>query len=113
MKRHLRLMVILALLAAVNRVYAVGGVSYVSQNYTAGAFKLSAAGKSAPIYINDSDFPGVIRAAKDLQKDITAVTKAQSVFSTGEIKPADEVVLIGTIGKSKLIDGLIAKKKLD
>jgi hypothetical protein len=116
MKRSLKLAAILSSLlwvVLINKGYADKGGSYVVSTNAKGNFRLSAAGKSAPIYMNDTDYPGVIRAAKDLQKDITAVTKAQPVFSTGKVNSAGEVVLIGTIGKSKLIDDLIKNKKLN
>ncbi|MBF9140752.1 glycosyl hydrolase 115 family protein [Hymenobacter properus] len=76
-----------------------------------GDFTLAAAGKTAPIYANASDWPGVLRAAKDLQADVERVTKISPRFSTE--KPAGaEVVLVGTIGKSPLIDGLVKAGKL-
>lgn len=85
---------------------------YISSKKTVGSFALSAAGKSTPIAVSETDFPGVIRAAKDLQKDLTAVTDARPDFFTQ--KPSiKEAVLIGTIGKSLLIDRLIQQKKLN
>lgn len=77
-----------------------------------GDFTLAAAGKTAAIYASASDWPGVLRAAKDLQADVQRVTKIEPRFATD--KPAGrEVVLIGTVGKSPLIDQLIKNKKLD
>jgi hypothetical protein len=95
------------------KVYAnIGDDVYVSSKKATGSFTISASGKSAAIYTSATDFPGVIRAAKDLQKDIGSVTNAQPDFFTK--KPSvKEVVLIGTIGKSALIDGLIQQKKLN
>ncbi|MFD2720375.1 glycosyl hydrolase 115 family protein [Hymenobacter monticola] len=76
-----------------------------------GDFTLAAAGKTAPIYASAAEWPGVLRAAKDLQADVQRVTKTEPRFSTE--KPAGaEVVLIGTIGKSPLIDGLVKAGKL-
>lgn len=90
----------------------LGDKIYVSSTKANGSFTLSSAGKSAAIYASENDFLGVIRAAKDLQKDIAAVTEAQPVLSTQ--KPSvKEVVLIGTIGKSALIDQLVQQKKIN
>ncbi len=97
---------------SISRSYAQGSQSYISTTYIKGSFKLSVAGKPAPIYISDSDYPGVIRAAKDLQKDIFSVTGAQPLFSTGDIPEKAGAILIGTIGKSELIDDLVKRKKL-
>jgi hypothetical protein len=75
-------------------------------------FTLAANGKAAAIYASATDWPGVLRAAKDLQADVQRVTKIEPSFSTSQ--PAgQEVVLIGTIGKSPLIDALVKQKKLD
>ncbi|WP_092679065.1 glycosyl hydrolase 115 family protein [Hymenobacter arizonensis] len=88
------------------------GATTVAFKKGKGDFTLAAAGKTAPIYVSASDWPGVLRAAKDLQADVQRVTKVAPAFAT--TKPAgQEVVLIGTIGKSPLIDQLIKDKKLD
>ena len=115
MNRLIKLAAITSLLLIIlstSKSYAVDRNSYISTIDAKGSFKLSAAGKSAPIYISDSDYPGVIRAARDLQKDIAAVTKATPAFSTGAPQGKAEVILIGTIGKSKLIDNLVNNGKL-
>ncbi len=116
MNRFFKLTVLLSSLLMViliDKGYAADGGSYISSTASKDGFRLSAAGKSVPIYVSDADFPGVIRAAKDLQNDITAVTKAQPPLSTGAIKAAGSIVIIGTIGKSPLIDELIKNKKLN
>ncbi|MBS7563659.1 glycosyl hydrolase 115 family protein [Mucilaginibacter sp. Bleaf8] len=92
--------------------FAMGEQPYVSDKASTGAFALSAAGKSAPIFVSPADYKGVIRAAKDLQTDITSVTQAEPLLSTNTIT-GKQVVLIGTIGNSTLIDRLIQQKKLN
>lgn len=94
-------------------VCAQNGGSYISAKAGKDNFALSVSGKSAPLYISESDYPGVIRALKDLQNDISMVTKAKPVFSTGQVQAAREVVLVGTLGKSPLIDQLVQQKKLN
>lgn len=116
MKRVLIYTIIAAILLVdpVSKSYAMGGRSYISLDYSRGCFTLSAAGRSAPIYAAGSDYPGVFRAAKDLQSDIASVTKVQPAFSTGGAQGAKgEVILIGTIGNSELIDGLVRNGKLN
>jgi hypothetical protein len=70
-------------------------------------------GICASIYYDTDDYKGVIRAAADLQNDIDSVTglKPQMVTTTGAT--ADFEIIIGTLGKSKLIDKLIASGKLN
>jgi hypothetical protein len=77
------------------------------------AVLLSAAKKSSPLIINASDHPGVIRAAKDLQKDILAITGNHPALLFNAPAGQKEIVVIGTIGKSALIDEMVRKKKLD
>ena len=48
--------------------------SFISIENGKGKFPISASGKSTPIFISSDDWPGVIRAAKDLQSDIGKVT---------------------------------------
>ncbi|MEV0907121.1 glycosyl hydrolase 115 family protein [Streptomyces hokutonensis] len=78
--------------------------AYISFSRTTGAFPLV----GAPVVVDPDDHPGVVRAAGDLRDDIGRVTGVRpgSVF-------AREVVLVGTIGRSALIDGLVAAGKLD
>ncbi|MDE6479543.1 MAG: glycosyl hydrolase 115 family protein [Muribaculaceae bacterium] len=69
-------------------------------------------GKVAPIVVAGNDWPGVSRAASDLADDIGKVTGVKSaVYPNSPIKKGN--IIAGTIGKSKLIDALIEKGKLD
>ncbi|HEY5381658.1 MAG TPA: glycosyl hydrolase 115 family protein [Acidobacteriaceae bacterium] len=79
-----------------------------------GGFVLSTSGKPATLVVSDADWPGVVRAAGDLAQDVGRVTghAAAVVKDLGAAK-GEDVVLIGTIGKSPLIDGLIKRHKLD
>jgi hypothetical protein len=76
------------------------------------AFTLVSSGKAVPLYISDADYPGVIRAAKDLQQDIGRVSDVTPTLVVNEFSGGDAII-VGTIGKSKLIDQLVASKKLN
>lgn len=76
-------------------------------------FCIAAEGKGNSLYISKEDYPGVMRALTDLQADILKVSKAKSNLVAGEIPGEKEVIIVGTIGKSALIDGLIKNRKLD
>ena len=76
-------------------------------------FTLSSSGKSAPLYVSTTDFVGVTRALKDLQNDIKQVTDAEPTLVSNKTPNEHEVVIVGTIGKSDLIDQLIQNKKID
>lgn len=58
-----------------------------------------------------TDYKGVIRAIGDLQNDIKSVTGVQLNLSTINMS-SDYEIIIGTLGKSKLIDELISSKKI-
>ncbi|WP_405960485.1 glycosyl hydrolase 115 family protein [Streptomyces sp. NBC_00024] len=78
--------------------------AYLSFSPVAGAFSLV----GAPVVVSPEDHPGVVRVAGDLRDDIERVTGVRPGSAM-----ASEVVLVGTIGRSPLIDGLIAAGKLD
>jgi hypothetical protein len=87
--------------------------SYVSSTAGPGRFPLSAAGRSAPLLVSTRDYPGVARAARDLAQDIGRVTAHAPRVVLDSVPAAAEVVAIGTIGRSPLIDGLVGAGKLD
>ena len=86
---------------------------YLAATPGPGRFPLVRKGKAAPLVVSGSDYPGVIRVAGDLQSDIAAVTGARPAVSVDQVPTGEEIVLIGTIGKSPLIDQLVSTGKLD
>ena len=91
----------------------IGGASYVSPKKPKDGFALVVAGKAAPLYASAGEWPGVLRAARDLQADINRVTAVTPTLITDQAPVGQLVVLIGTLGKSPLIDQLVRDKKLD
>ena len=84
----------------------------VSETAQPGAFPVAASGRTASLWYDTNDYKGVIRAVGDLQADIEHVTGKKPLLSTG--RPASEYpVIIGTLGKSEMIDSLVASGKLD
>ncbi len=75
-------------------------------------FCIAADGHSAPIVVDNNDWKGVIRAAHDLGDDVRKVTGTPSEIIAGETT-VKGVILAGTIGKSRLIDRMIQKHKID
>ena len=105
--RYIVVLIMVSLLA--NQSYAQA--SYITKEKKGKTFSLVSSGKAASLYIDDADYSGVKRAAKDLQQDIARVSDVTpplvNSFSGGD------AVIIGTIGKSKLIDQLVAAGKLN
>ncbi|MCL4703609.1 glycosyl hydrolase 115 family protein [bacterium] len=87
--------------------------SYILTKNEKGAFALSSSGRSAPFHISSQDFPGVLRVLKHLQSDIARVTNASPDIAMDKLPAAKEIVLVGTLGKSPVIDKLVHEKKLD
>lgn len=79
---------------------------------TAERFCIAKDGKPATIVVDNQDWKGVVRAANDLSDDVRKVcgTASEVVFSPVAEKGC---IIVGTIGKSVLIDWLIKQKKLD
>ncbi|HEX2851961.1 MAG TPA: glycosyl hydrolase 115 family protein [Opitutaceae bacterium] len=73
-------------------------------------FALVRAGSAAPLLVSPNDWSGVRRAAGDLQADIERVSGQKPALGTGI---ASATVIIGTVGRSEVIDGLVAAGKLD
>ncbi|HEX6523123.1 MAG TPA: glycosyl hydrolase 115 family protein [Streptosporangiaceae bacterium] len=86
---------------------------YLATTPGPGRFPLVRKGKAAPLVVSGSDYPGVVRVVGSLQSDIAAVTGVRPAVSVDQVPSGDVIVLIGTIGKSPLIDELVSTGKLD
>jgi hypothetical protein len=75
-------------------------------------FILASAGRSVPLVASAQDYPGVIRALGDLRADVGRVTGTEPSLSTDARLAARQIVLVGTLGKSPLIDRLVSEGKL-
>lgn len=76
------------------------------------SFCISERGKAAPIAVDNQDWPGVIRAAGDLADDIRKVTGTASRVVSGSTADTASII-VGTIGKSRIIDRLVRQRKLN
>jgi hypothetical protein len=87
-------------------------LSYVQYRSAPNAFCIATNGKTASICVDSEDWKGVVRAANDLGDDVGKVSgTASEVFQKTSFGKSS--IIIGTIGKSHLIDQLIANKKID
>jgi len=91
-----------------------GGIpSYIGYETTKEAFRIVAGNQSATIYVDSEDWKGVVRAANDLGDDVRKVTGIASSVSQQINYPQQGAIIIGTIGKSRIIDQLIQENKID
>ncbi|WP_071146070.1 glycosyl hydrolase 115 family protein [Bacteroides ihuae] len=85
---------------------------YIQHEASKNAFTIVANGKATSIYVDAADWKGVIRAANNLGNDIRKVSGIASKVKESTT-PETHSIIIGTIGKSKLIDKLIADRKIN
>lgn len=76
------------------------------------AFPLVSQAHASPLWFDSGDHAGVLRAINDLQADVQRVTGIKP--EVGDRQPSSHhPVIIGTVGKSQMIDQLIASGQLD
>ena len=81
-----------------------------------GDFCIAKDGKTAAIVVDGQDWKGVIRAANDLGDDVRKVAGVPAALLNDNGKMINDkrgCIVVGTIGKSRIIDKLVKQKKLD
>jgi hypothetical protein len=78
-----------------------------------GSFPLFEGKNAAAIFLDAADWPGVLRAATDLQSDIERVTGVKPQIATDRAPSGKAVVIAGTLGKSPLIDRVAKSARLN
>jgi hypothetical protein len=112
--RHKHWFIAVLLLSTVHAsASAIGDEQMVTFGKSARDFALARDGRPAAIVACTADHPGVLRVIGMFRKDIEQVTGTPPAYVTDGAPPSGPVVIIGTIGKSPVIDALVAAKKLD
>jgi len=93
--------------------FGLGDVPYVETVGSRGAFPIVQSNSVAEIVVGTNDFPGVLIAAGNLRTDISRVTGVVPVILRDEQNRAGTLIIIGTVGRSRWIDTLVRKHKLD
>jgi hypothetical protein len=102
------------MLACALPAFALGQKPFVAfERADANAVALLHDGGSAKIYVDSTDHTGVLRAAADLQGDIKRVGGTLPELVKNSSAAGADVVIIGTVGKSALIDKLVRSGALD
>src|SRR5215218_9761099 len=84
----------------------------ISEKKEAGGFTIAAPGQVATILYDEEDEVLIQKTATMFQKDIEAVTGEKPVI-TSSITKVKNLVIIGTMAKSKFIRQLIHEKKIN
>lgn len=109
---------LLCLLAICHVVYAIGQNTCTTFKSSASTFPIVNNGQATPILLSADDWPGVQRAAADFAADIQRVTGVEpsrtnfTTDSSGSFK-SSSAIIIGTLGKSSLIEQVINRTQLD
>ncbi|KAJ7593713.1 hypothetical protein C8J56DRAFT_419922 [Mycena floridula] len=113
----LRATVLLFLPLFFNYAVAIGQQNCVSFKSSSSSFPVVSNGQAAPVFISSDDWPGVQRAASDFVSDIQKVTNVKStlsnVTSSSSSLKSTRPIIIGTLGKSSLIDQVVNNTGLD
>jgi hypothetical protein len=104
---------IIGILSVCPVVFAIGQDRYVQDVAGEDSFPIVEAGKASGISADPDDWPGVIRAAGDLQSDIVRVTGVKPAIVTDSNDLSGDAIIIGTLGKSRIVDELVKAGKID
>jgi hypothetical protein len=107
------LFLVIALLAFPRDGVAIGEAPIVFEQGGDGDFSLAASGNVSDIFVDTNDFWGVGRATGDLRLDFQRVTGVAPNLSHDEKNLGVSAILIGTLGRSAVIDQLVRDGKVD
>ncbi|KAI0354264.1 hypothetical protein OH77DRAFT_1426329 [Trametes cingulata] len=113
----------LGVLALISGALAIGQPTCVAFASSPSTFPIVSARKAAPILLSPDEWPGVQRAASDFASDIEMVTGVKPALRNVTTTQAQSqsqsqafganVVIVGTLGHSALIDAVVNRTKLD
>ncbi|SEO98755.1 Glycosyl hydrolase family 115 [Flavobacterium sp. CF108] len=93
--------------------YAINPEKYIVNQASAENFPLVSKGKTASILVSSTDFSGVLKVAGYLENDIFQVSDLHPKRINKISEAEDFVVIIGTLGKSEIIDQLAKEGKIN
>ena len=107
------LAILSCLLILSSNAHGLGEVRYVATKDNGGDFVIVKQKQATAIYIDSDDYAGVVRAVSDLQADIQRVTNCTATIVHKAENHGPRIILIGTLGKSTVIDRLVRDGKID
>lgn len=88
-------------------------IKYVCFDKLGDGFIIAAGQQTSAILVDSADYSGVKMVAAHLQSDIKLVTGTEPVIMNDKNSKTNNAIIIGTIGKSALIDDLIKSGKIN
>jgi hypothetical protein len=99
------------MLVALASVAVSSAQQLISDKDSAGSFSIVSNGIATTIYVDVNDYTVVKKVTQLLQQDIDAVTGIKPTV-VNALSTSKNIIIIGTLGKSTLIDQLAAAKKI-
>ncbi|MCC4924030.1 glycosyl hydrolase 115 family protein [Flavobacterium chungbukense] len=109
----LHLILLLYLIGLSTNSYAINPEKYVVNQTSNENFPLVSKGKIASILVDDKDYAGVLKVTGHFENDIFQVSDLHPKRIKKISEAEDFVVIIGTLGKSEIINQLVKKGKID
>jgi hypothetical protein len=106
-------LVLLCWVALLSVALGIGQDRYVETVARPGSFVIASHGASASLYVDPNDHVGVVRATEDLRSDIARVTAIRPAMASDQAGLGSRTIIVGTIGKSTLIDRFIRSGKIN
>ncbi|MGA2246548.1 MAG: glycosyl hydrolase 115 family protein [Verrucomicrobiota bacterium] len=106
------LLLLLLCLVRAQAALAIGQPQYIETTAGKDSFPLVNHGAAAGIFVDGQDWPGVVRAAGDLRRDLEHVSGVAATLSPDGSISGTDVIIVGTIGKSEIIDRLLRSGKI-
>lgn len=117
MTAHRATRILLGILFIAYGVHAIGQSTCVSFKSSGSTFPIVSSGKATPVLLSADEWPGVQRAAQDFAADIQRVTgqkpSLSNVTASASSAKSRTAIIVGTLGKSSLIDQVVNNTKLD
>ncbi|KRB56652.1 glycosyl hydrolase 115 family protein [Flavobacterium sp. Root186] len=107
------LILLLFLIGLSTNSYSINPEKYIVNQASDENFPLVSKGKTAAILVSANDFLGVLKVAGHLENDIFQVSDLHPKRVNTISEAQDFVVIIGTLGKSEIIDQLAKEGKID
>ncbi len=111
-KLKISLLVVQLLFVGCVSVFATDRDKYVVNKSSDKNFPIASNGKVASMLISDADYDGVKRVVGHLQTDIFKVTDNKPNIMMNTSSSEEYVIIIGTLGKSPIIDQLAKNGKI-
>jgi len=93
--------------------YAINPEKYVVNQQAPENFPLVSKRKIASILVSENDFKGVLRVTGHLENDFFKVADLHPKRISEISEASDFVIIIGTLGKSEIIDQFVREGKID